>query len=131
MNRMLPKPLLVIATANIAAALICLGVLPSQGGARAAGTLALAMLYGVIAGGLLWRRNWARGLMLAWALFQIGALATGSAVEVLMLQMKPFSAWTALLWIISLVLIPFLWWASVWLLRERTRSLFVPAGAQE
>lgn len=120
-----PIPLLIIVAANIAAMIFFLIVFPSQSGGPAIACLGLVLLHALIAGGLLLRMNWARGLMLAYALFQIAAVATAAVVAVLSLQLKPFTTWTATQLILAAVLIPFLWWASAYLMRESTRLLFV------
>lgn len=128
--RNLPKPLLVIVAANVAALAFFLAVFPSQSGGPAIACLGLVLLHALIAGGLLWRMNWARGLMLAYALFQIAAVATAAVVAVLSLQLKPFTTWTATQLILAAVLIPFLWWTSAYLMRESTRVLFAQPGQE-
>ena len=128
--RNLPKSLLIIVAANIAALVFFLVVYPSQSGGPAMACLGLVLLHALIAGGLLWRMNWARGLMLAYALFQIAAVATAAVVAVLSLQLKPFSIWTATQLILAAVLIPFLWWTSAYLMRESTRVLFARPGQE-
>ena len=122
----LPRALLVIAAVNFAAALFFLAALPAQDGGRVIACIGLVVVHLLIGGGLLLRMNWARALMLVYALFQIAALATAAVVAILSLQLKPFTAWTATILVLTLVLIPFLVWGSRYLLRETTRALFVP-----
>jgi hypothetical protein len=123
--RDLPKPLLLIIAANCVAMLFFLGVYPFEEGGRAIACLGLVLLHALIAGGLLFRQNWARGLMLVYSLFQIAALATSAVVAILSLQLKPFTAWTATQLMLAAVLVPFLAWCGHWLLQDTTRSLFV------
>lgn len=128
--RNLPKSLLIIVAANVAAMVFFIIAFPTQSGGPAIACIGLVILHALIAVGLLWRMNWARGLMIAYALFQIAAVATAAVVAILSLQLKPFTTWTATQLILAAVLIPFLWWASAYLMRDTTRALFTRPGQE-
>ncbi len=120
----LPAGVLVLVAANVAGAVFFAIACPGETGGRAIACTALVLVHATLAFGLYHTYNWARVIMLIYALFQIAGLATAAVVALLMLQAKPFTAWTGVMFGLALVLIPFLSWACTYLMRESTRDRF-------
>jgi hypothetical protein len=115
----------VMVVANALAAIGLLAAWPWQSGVRGmlffiVGTIHVALAIG------LWRmKNWARILMICYALFQFTGLSIGTMITLAFVQADGFTPDSARFLLLAAVGLPLLLWALIYLLRPTGQSLFV------
>jgi hypothetical protein len=115
----------VLVIANVLAAIGLLVSWPWQSGLRGMFFFVFGLLHIVLAAGL-WRlQNWARILMIAYALFQLTGLGIWTLITLAMVQMDGSTPESTRLFLLAGVALPLLLWAVIYLLRPAGQSLFL------
>jgi hypothetical protein len=110
---------------NAVAAIVLFIASPLQNsGNRGLAFAILAAAHTVLAAGLAWRRNWARVLMLIYAVFQFAGLTIGVVVAAAFVQADGWTPYHAMLFVVAAVVLPLLLWATLYLLGPAGQALF-------
>lgn len=113
-----PAGIKLLIAVNALVALTLLAMFPQYTGGRALLYLCAGILHGVLALGLYLRKGWASIVMIAYALFQIAGMGLWSLIGLMTLAVEPLSEEKARFLILAAVVIPFLTWTVVYLLRQ-------------
>ena len=113
-----PRGLMVLVTVNAVAAIILLIMSPLYPGGRGLLYLCAGILHAVLALGLFRAYNWARVIMIIYALFQAVGMSLWSLIGLMTLAVQPMTAAKAGFLGFALVAVPFLVWSVVYLLRQ-------------
>ncbi|UCH49186.1 MAG: hypothetical protein JSU95_05205 [Betaproteobacteria bacterium] len=118
-----PIGIKVLVIVNAFGALVLLAMFTQYSGGRALLYLCVGILHGVLALGLFRRYVWASIVMIIYALFQVAGMALWSLIGLMTLAAEPLTPAKAQFLLLSAVVIPFLGWAAIYLLRQlRTDS---------
>lgn len=118
-----PLGIKILIAVNFAAAAVLLLMVPHYSGGRALLYLCVGLLHGLLGIGLYLRQNWARIVMIVYALFQSVGMALWSLIGLMTLMAEPLDADKAAFLAFSAVAIPFLFWAGIYLLRHMTNGV--------
>lgn len=117
-----PTGMKVLIAANALVALVLLAMFPQYTGGRALLYLCTGILHSVLALGLYLRQGWASIVMIAYALFQIAGMGLWALIGLMTLAAEPLSKEKAQFLILAAVVIPFLSWTVVYLLRQLRKA---------
>jgi len=112
----------VLIAVNALVALALLIMFPQYTGGRALLYLCVGLLHGVLGIGLYFQTNWARVLMIVYALFQIAGMSLWSVIGLMTLVAQPLSTEKAQFLALAVVAIPFLAWSVFYLLGQLRRA---------
>ena len=113
-----PTGLRILVTVNALTAIALLLMFPQYTGGRALLYLCAGLLHGVLAFGLFHRYNWARIVMIVYALLQAAGMSLWSLIGLMTLMIEPLGRDKAQFLALAAVAIPFLVWTIVYLLRQ-------------
>ena len=113
-----PRGIVVLIAVNAVVAIILLAMTPQYAGGRALLYLCVGLLHGVLALGLYLRYGWARIVMIIYAVFQSAGMALWSLIGLMTLIAEPLDRTKATFLMLSVVTVPFLIWAIIYLLRQ-------------
>ena len=116
----------ILIIANACAALAMLAMAPQYSGGRSLLYLCVGLMHGLLAAGIFFRYNWARVVTVVYALFQAAGMALWSLIGLLTLMAEPLDRDKAAFLLLSALIIPFLVWSVVYLLRQMTRESRAP-----
>jgi sulfite exporter TauE/SafE len=123
-----PVGIKVLVAVNALAALTLLIMFPQYTGGRALLYLCVGILHGVLGIGLFLQANWARVLMIVYALFQVAGMSLWALIGLMTLVAQPLSAEKAQFLVLAAVAIPFLSWSVFYLLGQLRRAADPPPG---
>ena len=121
-----PAGIKVLVAVNALAALTLLVMFPQYTGGRALLYLCVGLLHGLLGIGLYFQANWARVLMIVYALFQVAGMGLWSLIGLMTLVAQPLSTEKAQFLILAAVAIPFLSWSAIYLLGQLRRAADTP-----
>ena len=114
----------VLVLGNAAAAIGLLGSWPWQTGLRGLFFFMFGLLHIVLAVGLWGLHNWARVLMIAYALFQLAGLTIWTMISIAMVEMDGWTPEARHTVALAAVALPLLLWALIYLLRPAGQARF-------
>lgn len=115
----------IMVAANAAAAIGLLAAWPWQSGLRGMLFLIVGMVHVVLTVGLWRMKNWARILMICYALFQFAGLSIATVVTLALVQEDGLTPGARLELVLAGVVLPLLLWAAIYLLRPAGQALFL------
>ena len=121
-HRARPVGIKVLVAVNAVTALILLVMFPQYSGGRALLYLCVGILHAVLGVGLYFQTNWARVLMIIYALFQVAGMGLWSLIGLMTLLAVPVSTEKAEFLVLSAVAIPFLLWSALYLLGQLRKA---------
>lgn len=113
-----PTGIRVLIAVNSLAAVVLLVMFTQYTGGRALLYLCTGVLHSALALGLFLRQGWASIVMIAYALFQIAGMGLWALISLMTLAAEPMTEGKAQFLILAAVVIPFLGWTVVYLLRQ-------------
>ena len=113
-----PTGIKVLVAVNALTALSLLIMFPQYSGGRALLYLCVGLLHGLLGAGLYFQANWARVLMIVYALFQVAGMSLWSLIGLMTLVAQPLSTDKAQFLALAAVTIPFLTWSVLYLLAQ-------------
>ncbi len=113
-----PSGIKVLVAVNAITAIALLIMFPQYSGARALLYLFIGLLHAVLAAGLYFQSNWARVLMIVYALFQVAGMSLWALIGLMTLVAQPLSTEKAQFLGLAAVAIPFLAWSVFYLLGQ-------------
>jgi hypothetical protein len=113
-----PSGIKVLVGVNAITAIALLIMFPQYSGARALLYLFIGLLHAVLAAGLYFQSNWARVLMIVYALFQVAGMSLWALIGLMTLVAQPLSTEKAQFLVLAAVAIPFLAWSVFYLLGQ-------------
>ena len=119
MNR--PVGIRVLIAVNTLTALALLAMCPQYSGGRALLYLVVGMLHALLGFALYRGYNWARVVMIIYALFQVAGMGLWSLIGIMTLAAEPLSNEKAQFLGFAAIAIPFLAWSVIYLLRDIQR----------
>lgn len=123
-----PAGMKVLVAVNALAALALLIMVPQYTGGRALLYLCVGLLHGLLGVGLYLQSNWARVLMIVYALFQVAGMGLWSLIGLMTLVAQPLSSEKAQFLVLAAIAIPFLSWSAFYLLGQLRRAADSPPG---
>jgi hypothetical protein len=114
----------IMVVANAFAAIGLLAAWPWQTGVRGMLFFMLGIVHIVLAAGLWRMKNWARILMVCYALFQFAGLSIGTMITLALVQADGLTAGATRFLALAAAGLPLLLWALIYLLRPAGQSMF-------
>jgi len=112
-----PAGIRVLIAVNALTALFLLVMFPQYTGGRALLYLCAGILHALLALGLYLRQGWASIVMIAYALLQLTGMVLWALIGLMTLAIEPMSDEKAQFLVLAAVVVPFLIWTVLYLLR--------------
>ena len=123
-----PLGIKVLVSVNILAAISLLVMFPQYTGGRALLYLCVGSLHALLGVALYFQFNWARIMMIVYALFQVAGMSLWSLIGLMTLVAQPLSPDKARFLLLAAVAIPFLAWSVFYLLAQLRAEADSPPG---